>query len=120
MTLKECYAAMNGDYDDVLSRLRTERLVQKFVLKFLADDSYQLLRKSLDEQDYSEAFRAAHTMKGICQNLSITGLGKSSAELTEALRNGWTPEAAGLIEQVTQDYAAVSDAIQTFQSSLNS
>ena len=43
MTLKECYAAMGGDYDEVIGRLRSERLVQKFVLKFLDDGSYDLL-----------------------------------------------------------------------------
>ena len=30
MTLKECYAAMGGDYDEAMGRLRSERLVQKF------------------------------------------------------------------------------------------
>ena len=32
MTLQECYAALGGNYDDVLGRLHSERLVQKFVL----------------------------------------------------------------------------------------
>ena len=40
MTLRECYDALGGSYDEVLGRLRSERLVQKFVLKFLADGSY--------------------------------------------------------------------------------
>lgn len=34
-----------------------------------------------------DAFRAAHTIKGICQNLSLTALLKAASELTEALRN---------------------------------
>ena len=71
MTLQECYAAMGGNYEDVIGRLRSERLVQKFVLKFLDDGSYSLLCQSLEEKNYEEAFRAAHTIKGVCQNLSI-------------------------------------------------
>ena len=43
MTLQECYQAMEADYDDVLGRLRSERLIQKFMLKFLDDGSYDLL-----------------------------------------------------------------------------
>ena len=35
MTLQECYAALGGNYDDAISRLRSERLVTKFVVKFL-------------------------------------------------------------------------------------
>ena len=46
MTLKECYDALGGDYDEAMGRLRSERLVQKFVLKFLDDGSYGLVRQS--------------------------------------------------------------------------
>ena len=35
MTLQEFYAATGGGYEDALGRLHSERLVQKFVLKFL-------------------------------------------------------------------------------------
>ena len=118
MTLQECYSAMGGDYADVISRLRSERMVQKFVLKFLADGSYDLLCQSLEAQNYQEAFRAAHTIKGVCQNLSITELGRSSSALTESLRGGWTPEAAGLAEQVKADYERTVQAIRTFQAGL--
>ena len=51
MTLQECYAAMGGNYEDVIGRLRSERLVQKFVLKFLDDGSYSLLCQSLEEKN---------------------------------------------------------------------
>ena len=48
MTLQECYTAMGGNYDDAIGRLRSERLVQKFVLKYLNDGSYDLLCSSLE------------------------------------------------------------------------
>lgn len=115
MTLQECYAALGGDYDEVLGHLRSERLVQKFVLKFLTDTSYELLQNSMETQDYAEAFRAAHTIKGICQNLAFTRLYGSSSQLSEALRNGFTPEAPALAEQVKQDYQITCQAIRTFQ-----
>ena len=63
MTLKECYEKMEANYDEVIGRLRSERLVQKFALKFLDDPSYQLLITSMEEKNYEEAFRAAHTIK---------------------------------------------------------
>ena len=120
MTLQECYAAMNGDYEDAINRLRSERLVQKFVLKFLNDGSYDLLCRSLEEQNYEEAFRAAHTIKGVCQNLSLRKLGTSSSNLTEALRSGWSEEARGLVEQVHEDYRQTTGAIRTYQAGLDS
>ena len=115
MTLKECYAAMGGDYDEAIGRLRSERLVQKFVLKFLNDQSFELLCTSMESGNYEEAFRAAHTIKGVCQNLAFTALGKSSSALSEALRHGYTPEADGLAEQVKEDYQLTAEAIRAFQ-----
>lgn len=115
MTLEECYAALGGDYAEVMGRLRSEKLVQKFVLKFLNDPSYDLLQRSWAAQDYDEAFRAAHTIKGVCQNLGFTLLYRSSAALCEALRNGFHPEAPALAETVTADYAQTTDAIRAFR-----
>ena len=113
MTLQECYTAMGADYGDVIGRLRSERLVQKFVLKFLDDPSFELLCRSMEAGQYEEAFRASHTLKGVCQNLGFTKLGRSSSDLTEALRGGYTPQADGLLVQVKEDYALTADAIRS-------
>ena len=48
MTLKECYDAMGANYEEVLGRLRSEKLIQKFALKFLDDPSYDLLVTSME------------------------------------------------------------------------
>ena len=115
MTLQECYAALEGDYQGVLGRLTSERMVQKFVLKFLNDGSYDLLIRSMAEENWQEAFRAAHTIKGVCQNLSIDKLQASSSRLCEALRGGYTPQADALAEEVRADYAQTAAAIRAFQ-----
>lgn len=117
MTLKECYAALGGDYDEVMGRLRSERLVQKFVLKFVDDGSYDLLRASLEAGDREEAFRAAHTIKGVCANLAFNTLLASSEELTEALRDGAPPRPGEeeLIRRVEEDYGRTVQAIRAFQ-----
>lgn len=118
MTLQECYTALGGDYDEVLGRLRSEKMIQKFVLRFLEDKSYDLLCSSMESGDYEEAFRAAHTIKGVCQNLSFTLLGESSSALSEALRHGYTPEADALAEQVKVEYRQTAQAIRAFQEAL--
>lgn len=115
MNLKECYIELEGNYDDVIGRLRSEKLVQKFVLKFLNDPSYDNLIRSLEAKDYEEAFRAAHTIKGVCQNLSFTKLYESSNRLTESLRNGANPEADTLLQQVIADYQQTANAIRAMQ-----
>lgn len=67
MTVQECYEKMGGDFNDVVKRLMTESLVKRFVVKFLKDDSYQNLCEGMKAENREEAFRAAHTLKGVCQ-----------------------------------------------------
>ena len=115
MTLKECYTALEGDYEEVIARLRSEKLVQKFVLKFLNDKSHELLVTSMETKNYEEAFRAAHTIKGVCQNLSFTRLYESSHILTENLRTGYGDETDGLVQRVEKDYQQTIAAIKDLQ-----
>lgn len=106
MTVKECYEAFGGNYDECFSRLRADERIIKFLGKAADDGSFALLCSSLDSRDMPEAFRAAHTLKGICLNLSLTRLYESSAKLTEALRNRteYGEDIVPLLEQVRADY----------------
>ena len=79
-----------------------------------------MLCKSLEAEDYEEAFRAAHTIKGVCQNLSFTRLYVSSNQLTESLRQGWNPEAEELVKQVKADYEQTVAAIHELQKEIGS
>lgn len=115
MTIQECYAALEGDYKEVLGRLYSEALVRKFVGKFLSDPSFQLLEDTMQAGNYEEAFRAAHTLKGVSQNLSFTKLHESSHTLTEALRTKDYDSALQLLAQVEADYAQTVGAIRRFQ-----
>ncbi len=115
MTLQECYEAMGGDYGSVLARLRSERLIDKFVLKFLDDKSYELFVSSMASGSYEEAFRAVHTIKGVCQNLGFDRLSESSAEMADALRHGYTPKADELVGRLDEDYKLTADAIKRYK-----
>ena len=117
MTIQECYAALEGDYQEVLSRLYSDALVQRFVGKFLSDQSFPLLERSMKDQNYEEAFRAAHTLKGVTQNLSFTRLYRSSHELTEALRARDYELASRLYSTVEADYLQTAAAIRAYQNS---
>lgn len=114
MTIQECYQALEGDYSEVLSRLYKEDLVKRFTGMFLSDRSFQLLEDSMKAQNYDEAFRAAHTLKGVCQNLSFTKLYRSSHEITEALRIKDLERAEALLQQVEKDYDQTFSAVQSY------
>ena len=119
MTVNECYEAMGGDYEDVMRRLRKDERVEKFLMKVLDDKSFQLLTDSMEAQNMDEAFRAAHTLKGICQNLSLNRLYGSSNELAEKLRNNreYSQELDVIVAQVKEDYDATVAAITKLKES---
>ena len=88
MDLKTCYEQLGGDYEDVMGRLRQEERVIKFLQLFPEDENFALLGRALEEQDWTVAFRAVHSIKGVALTLGLTALADSSAELTELLRPG--------------------------------
>ena len=90
MTVRECYEKIGSDFDKVLGRMGSEALVKRFAVKFLEDKSFEELTESLKEKDGEDAFRAAHTLKGICANLGLDRLYEADSELTEKLRNSTT------------------------------
>lgn len=117
MTIEECYQALGGNYAEVRTRLPSARLVEKFVGKFLEDKSYETLCRQIAAGDRAEAFRAAHTLKGVCANLSFTRLFTSSAALTETLRPESSAIPAGALrelEEVCRDYQTTVEAIRRF------
>ena len=115
MTIQECYAQMGADYTDVLKRLYSEAMIHKFVLLFLKDDSYQNLKEALAKQDVKEAFRAAHTLKGVCQNLGFSNLYVPAAALTETLRAGQLEGTEVQFEAVKKQYQITTEAIRAVE-----
>lgn len=105
MTIQECYKKMGADYQEVLGRLHNEAMICKFVRMFLQDDSFHILEDGLRRGDVKEAFRGAHTLKGVCQNLGFSNLYAPAYTLTETLRAG---QLEGTQEQVCKGGRAVS------------
>lgn len=114
MTVQECYEKMGGDYIDVTNRLRTDERIKKFLLKVADDMSFNNLCENIASHNIAEAFRAAHTLKGVCLNLSITRLYRSASDITEALRGQteYKAEYEPLLNKVKEDYALTLDCIK--------
>lgn len=78
----------NGvDVGETLKRfLGNEDMYAKFLRKFPGDPSYRNLGEQLRAGSFEEAFKSAHTLKGVAANLGLTPLHAASAELVEELR----------------------------------
>lgn len=56
--------------------------------KSLEDQNFETLKEMIGIKDYDGAFSAAHALKGVTTNLSLTPLAKPIIEITEGLRKG--------------------------------
>lgn len=110
-----------GDFAAVKGRLFKEEMIERFVRRFLEDPSFGELSRALEGKTVTEAFRAAHTLKGVCSNLGFDRLGNSSSELTEYLRRreqeqvDWE-QCRLLFGKVAEDYGQVTEAIRQLDS----
>lgn len=117
MTIQECYQKLGGNFAQVEQRLPSASLVKRFITKFLSDDSFSQLCRAMESGQREEAFRAAHTLKGVSANLGFDRLLSSAGALTELLRGetGGIPEsAARLLEEVKRDHALTVSTIRDY------
>ena len=117
MTIVECYQQLGGNLENVKTRLPSDSLIKRFIIKFLDDSSYSELCDALQKGQRDEAFRAAHTLKGVCANLGFDQLENSASALTELLRPkdiGIPEEAVSMMKDVKQDYEMTVGAIRAY------
>lgn len=109
MILRELYESRGVDYDEVLALLRKEDRIKLYLVQTVEDPSFASLAAAMERRDYEEAFRAAHTVKGMCMNLMLEPLTESAVSLVECLRGGSPDpnEAARLFAELE----ALSDAL---------
>ncbi len=79
----------NGaDVKTTLKRfMGNENMYMKFLKRFPEDPNYKNLGTSLEAGDYEEAFRCAHTLKGVSANLGLEPVQAAVSGLVEELRS---------------------------------
>ena len=101
------------DVASALERMMgSEALLERLLGKFLDDPQYPALRAALEAGDMERAVSAAHTLKGVCGNLSMTGLYGLFTRQVDALRAGDLPLARGIMAEIAPAYERVMAAIR--------
>ena len=118
MTLESLYKKIGGDYQEIFHRLRKEERIEKFVLLFLKDQSYQNFQDGLKEKEMEHAFRAVHTLKGVSLNLGFQQLFKISDQMTEALRASDMEKICQLLPEFEACYQQHVDVVSEYADSL--
>lgn len=115
MTVEEVYSRIGADYSDVLRRLPSESLIARLIVKYLQDPTYRELMEAVQRSEVDAAFRAAHTLKGVCQNLGFSNMLRPVSDVTEIFRAGTMDGAAELLEEITKEQEKVAEAIRAFE-----
>lgn len=103
--LKQQFIEAGVDVDSAMERfMGNQELLLRFLRKFPADDNYSKIVSGIESGDYEAAFRAAHTLKGLCGNLSLSKLQAIVSEQTELLRSKKWEEATAMMPRVTEAY----------------
>lgn len=101
------------DLETAMERfMNNDTLLVRFLKKFPADQNYQKLVEAMETDNVEDAFAAAHTLKGLCGNLSLSAMQAVVSEQTELLRSGKGAEAKELMPQVTQEYEKIVAMIE--------
>lgn len=115
MNLDECYSALKGNYAEARGRLMNDKLVIRFILKFLSDPSMEELRAGVAANDNELAFRAVHTLKGVAANLAFTELYNDASALTEQMRSLKNSADPQLLAKLEETYTNVIDVLKRFE-----
>lgn len=119
MTLRELYAKIDGSYDQAISVLRVEKLIDKHIRKFPSGGITEAVIEAGKNMDGSALFESAHAMKGVCSNLGLTRLAGYASDISEEFRPG-TPrkqsddEIRAKLAEIEKLYQTTSEGIREY------
>ncbi len=99
--------------EEALGRfMNNEGLMMKFLLRFPQDKNYPQLQEAMAAGDAEAGYRAAHTLKGVVGNLSMTRLFAVSSVVSDALRGGDLAQAEAKMPELEQAYRQVMEILK--------
>ena len=116
-TLKEDLIALGIDYNKALERfLGKPDFYQEFLYQFPDDPQLDTLLAATKDHDVKKAFKAAHTLKGLCGNLGLNNLLKPILPLVEILRKDSFDGTESLLDELVIQYKKTCDVLNLHRS----
>ncbi|MEG1435591.1 MAG: Hpt domain-containing protein [Gordonibacter sp.] len=111
----EALAKGGIDYAEAMDRFGgNDALYRRLAVKFLDDRHFEALEKALESGDAEQAFREAHSLKGIVGNLSFTDLYRISCHISDALRDGNIVAAQEIMAPLREARVSVVEVLEGF------
>ena len=100
-------AAFGVDIDEGLKRcMNNEAFYLRLVDTLKQETRFDALKAAVEEGDLDAAFEAAHALKGVLGNLSISPLYGPICEITELLRAKEDADYASLVDPIMSTWDA--------------
>ncbi len=116
MTLREFYAGIDGNYDEAMKRLMSEKFMLRFLGKFADGEDFAAMMEAIRAENWADVFRYSHNLKGVCLNLELGRLSRTAAAICDAVRSGEpTADISDMAKQAEADYALVMAGIRELQ-----
>ena len=103
------------DVDNALSRIGGNVALYKKLLNYYLNDNHiDALSAALENGNIEDASRLAHTIKGVCANLSLNKLRAVALELETCIKGG--QDHADLLVSLKQTFEETSKVIKDYAS----
>ena len=104
------------DYKTTLERfMGKDNLYENFLIKFLGDDNFDKLEENIKNKNINEAFKCAHTLKGLCGNLGFNNLLREDSQIVEILRSESLDGVEELFDTLKKKYDKLCDTIRKIE-----
>ena len=90
-----------ANVDEGLQRcMNNEAFYFRLIGMAVNDEGFEKLQNAIDNSDLDAAFEAAHALKGILGNLSLTPIFAPVSEMTELLRSREERDYSGMLAEI--------------------
>lgn len=111
-TLKEDLIALGIDYNKAWNVFLENRILSGVLYQFPDDPQLDTLLAATKDHDVKKAFKAAHTLKGLCGNLGLNNLLKPILPLVEILRKDSFDGIDSLLNELVIQHKKTCDVLE--------
>ncbi len=86
MSARGYFEVIGEDYDEILERLGDDHAIGKYIKQFFKGEYDERLNSAIDSGEWEEAYRIAHSIKGMALNLGLNRLASISHIVCRSLR----------------------------------
>lgn len=87
-------------------------LFVKIFRKYDDDNNMELLREAMEAGNVDAAFNAAHTLKGVCGNLSMKKMFDVASQMTEFLREKDMDSARQMMPKLEEEHQKIKTLLK--------